>query len=299
MNQFTTYKLAPLPLDYNSNGFLYGFIVGQVTIFLIVAVFLRFFLFSTSQKTTRNKNPQVQYSQPIDDTPINNSLILSKTSYNLHHLPESLDWFNVILAQIINQYRADAQNSRLMTWLNTVLNGQKRPDILDEIKITELNIGEDFPIFSNCKIQKVGQSSGRDAGDNLVAEMDVDLSDTITLGIETRVLLNQPKWLNISMPVSLTLSIVRFSARLRIRMLRTHEEANEKNTKLSLYLSFKPDFTLEVATRSLLGARSRLQDMPRIGHIIEGFFRKWFLDNFVEPYYREFIIMRYNISKTT
>lgn len=303
-------------------------------------------LISQSQ---RQIHRQGQYNPSAQIT----RLISSILPYDGNSAPESLDWFNVLLAQIINQYRSDArEKGRLVAWLNAVLNGEKKPDILDDIKITEINIGEDFPIFSNCKIhrreggQKQQQTSTstprepaaggntnerndnnnaeqafdptkdplkgyKDAGD-LVAEMDVDLSDTITLGVETRVMLSQPRWLNTVMPTSLTVSIVRFSARMIIRISRAsnldpgeEEEAatgkgtGEKNTKLVLCISFNPDFTLEIAVRSLLGARSRLQDMPRIGHIIENLFLKWFTDHFVDPNHREIVLFRYNTEEMT
>lgn len=249
---------------------------------------------------------------------------LARLEYN-HHSSESLDWFNVILAQIINQYRSDARaNGRLATVLSDVLNGPKKPDFLDEIKLTELSTGEDFPIFSNCRIHKRSQPSSSANGvssqvvstgsPDVVAEMDVDLSDTITMGIETRLLLRQPRLFSTVMPVSLVVSIVRFSARLILRISRvtvdppatenasaedgsTSEQASQKNTMLVLRISCHPDFTLEVAVKSLLGSRSMLHDMPRIGHIIEGQLRKWFSDNFVDPGYKQVVLFRYQTEK--
>lgn len=241
-----------------------------------------------------------------------------------------MDWFNVLLAQIINQYRSDARaNGCLVNWLNSILNDSKKPDILDDIKITELNIGEDFPIFSNCRIHN-GRNEALGSGyskalkesaaleknvkgdDQFIAEMDIDLSDTITLGIETRLKMGQPRWFSTIMPVSLTVSIVRFSARMKISVIRdlnknTNKSSqdnasqdtkngteDEKNTKVSLCVSFNPNFTLDIAVKSLLGARSRLQDMPRIEHVIEGLLRKWFTDQFVNPSYKEIVLFKYN-----
>lgn len=319
---------------------------------------------STSKNLTsngKNQNEEIRNDPSAQISKLISSVMRDESK----RTPESLDWFNVLLAQIINKYRNDARDKgRLVTWLNSVLNGERKPDVLDDIKITEINIGEDFPIFSNCKIHRrdnqgnstTNSSSGsinnpatshlasnsskttcsngntslgdkpfkdnlhqdsdplkgyKDAGD-FVAEMDVDLSDTITLGIETRLMLSQPRWFNTVMPVSLTVSIVRFSARMIVRISRASNlESNErnsqkdmsenfqeqKNTKLVLCISFNPDFTLEVAVRSLLGARSRLQDMPRIGHIIEGLLLKWFTDHFVDPNHREIVLFRYNTEE--
>ncbi len=56
----------------------------------------------------------------------------------------------MLIAQTIAQFRSDAQHDdAILTSLTQALNGNSRPDFLDEIKVTELSLGEDFPIFSN------------------------------------------------------------------------------------------------------------------------------------------------------
>ena len=56
----------------------------------------------------------------------------------------------------------------------------------------------------------------------LEAKIDVDLSDTLTLGIATKLLLNQPRPLTV-LPVSLTVSIVRFSGCLTVSLINTKD----------------------------------------------------------------------------
>lgn len=77
---------------------------------------------------------------------------------------------------------------------------------LDKIKVTEISLGEDFPIFSNCRISPSVDEPGK-----LQARMDIDLSDVITLGVESKLLLNYPKPLVAVLPVGLAVSVVRFS----------------------------------------------------------------------------------------
>ena len=145
--------------------------------------------------------------------------ILSKTYYNVNsHLPETVDWFNVLIAQTIAQMRSDAQHDDvLLASLNTVFNGPQKPNFLDEIKVTELNLGEEFPILSNCRIIPVegdddgNASQGRGEGARLQARMDVDLSDSITMKVETKLVLNYPKPMVAVLPVALAVSVVRFS----------------------------------------------------------------------------------------
>lgn len=147
--------------------------------------------------------------------PLTTTTILSKTYYNVNsHQPESLDWFNVLIAQTIAQFRDDARtDNAILTSLDSVLNGPNKPGFVDTIKVTEVNLGEDFPIFSNCRVCPVEGTEGQ----KLQARMDVDLSDVITLGIETKLLLNYPKPLVAVLPVALAVSIVRFSGTVRTR----------------------------------------------------------------------------------
>lgn len=136
------------------------------------------------------------------------------------HQPESLDWFNVLIAQTIAQLRADARHDNaILTSLTSVLNGPGKPDWVGPIRVTEISLGDEFPIFSNCRVIPVeegGLGSGSifsdtDVGGRLQARMDVDLSDVITLGVETTLVLNYPKPLVAVLPVALAVSVVRFS----------------------------------------------------------------------------------------
>jgi maintenance of mitochondrial morphology protein 1 len=145
------------------------------------------------------------------------------------HQPESLDWFNVLIAQTIAQIRADAlQDDAVAKSLTTVLNGPTKPPYVGDIRVTEITLGEEFPIFSNCRVIPVedggmgtsadpgsGGASGLGAGaggvDRLQARMDVDLSDVITLGVETTLVLNYPKPFVAVLPVALAVTVVRFS----------------------------------------------------------------------------------------
>lgn len=144
--------------------------------------------------------------------PLTAPAILAKTYYNVrNHQPESLDWFNVLVAQTLAQFRADAQHDdAILASLNDVLNGPARPDWMGEIRVTEVALGEEFPIFSNCRVTG-GEEGGAGGEGRLQARMDVDLSDVITLGVETKLVLNYPRPTVAVLPVALAVSVVRFS----------------------------------------------------------------------------------------
>lgn len=198
--------------------------MGQLSVLIVLSAFVKFFIFGEPPEDRR----QQRYSQSLKPSkgkasqqirkkkssilrnppPSNISTILSKTYYNVNaHQPESLDWFNVLIAQTLAQFREEARtDDALLGSLDKVLNGPNKPSFLDKIRVTEISMGEEFPIFSNCRISPLPEDPGK-----LQATMDVDLSDMLTLGIETKLLLNYPKPMTATLPVALAVSIVRFS----------------------------------------------------------------------------------------
>jgi maintenance of morphology protein 1 len=248
---------------------------------------------------------------------------LAKTYYNVKgHQPESLDWFNVLVAQTIAQLRADARHDdAVLTSLTEVLNNGSKPDWIGEIRVTEIALGDEFPIFSNCRVMPaedgfgvgVGSSGGDDG--RLQARMDVDLSDVITLGIETTLVLNYPKPLVAVLPVALAVSVVRFSGTLAVSFIPSstpsasssnphpnkaqaadppsHPSTSSSSTPsrpTSLAFTFLDDYRLDLSVRSLVGSRSRLQDVPKIAQLIESRVHAWFDERVVEPRFQQIVL---------
>ncbi|KAI1760158.1 hypothetical protein GGR53DRAFT_510944 [Hypoxylon sp. FL1150] len=333
-------------------SFTQGLIVGQISVVLLIAAFIKFFIFgdapspeitatiraaerrsrtlshrqslltlrsATPAPTDRQQHPHPhphQHQQPGTLNKKKSSIlrspptltigsILNKTYYNVDsHQPESLDWFNVLIAQTIAQFRSDAQqDDAILTSLTKALNGTSRPDFLDEIKVTELTLGEDFPIFSNCRIIPVDEDGlslntgpggekrfdansmrAKQEGSRLQARMDVDLSDMITLALETKILLNYPKRLTAVLPVALAVSVVRFSGTLSISFIPSNQS---QSTPTMMTFSFLDDYRLDFSVRSLVGSRSRLQDVPKIAQLVESRLHRWFDERAVEPRFQE------------
>ena len=245
--------------------------------------------------------------------------ILEKTYYNVHgHQPESLDWFNVLIAQTISQLRADAQEDEaVLTSLTALLNGPSKPDFVDEIKVTEISLGDEFPIFSNCRVIPVDENGmpirelKGNRGEMLQARMDVDLGDVVTLGVETKLVLNYPKPLVAALPVALAVSVVRFSGTLSLSFSPSsqpnpYETANgaptgaakneghplnpKGSSPTTLTFTFLDDYRLDLSVRSLIGSRSRLQDVPKVAQVVEDQIHRWFDDRCVEPRFQQIIL---------
>ncbi|KAF4120266.1 maintenance of mitochondrial morphology protein 1 [Geosmithia morbida] len=311
-------------------SFTQGLIVGQLSVVLILAAFIKFFIFgdppspditATLRATERRsrtlahkqsllslRRPSSRHGQPPgrkksmvlrNPSTLTIGSILSKTYYNVDsHQPESLDWFNVLIAQTLAQFRSDAQHDdAILDSLTKALNAPSRPDFVDEIRVTELSLGEEFPIFSNCRIIPVDEdglglgngskfdpaTAARD-GTRLQARMDVDLSDMLTLAVETKLVLNYPKARSAVLPVALSVSIVRFSGTLSISFIPSN---SSQSTPTMMTFNFLDDYRLDFSIRSLLGSRSRLQDVPKIAQLVEARLHRWFDERAVEPQFQE------------
>lgn len=343
------HELLSTPYDRNTIGsagstrsFTQGLILGQLSVIFVVGVFIKFFVFaenapvapSTASKDAsgvivkRKKKDPAGNSDDADllvadgdDASPHSKLttILEKTYYDVdNHASESLDWFNVLVAQTISQLRSEALLAdNIYHSLNDFLAHLELPDFLDKIRVTEIDIGDDFPIFSNCRINHSKDGTGR-----LDAKIDVDLSDTLTLGVETRLLLNHPRPLTAILPVLLSVSIVRFSGCLTVSLINTNdpefvdlkssangaespkkapssapmshasstsESSSEEKTKkhdptgTALMFSFSPDYRLEFVVKSLIGSRAKLEDVPKISSLVENRLRSWFIERCIEP----------------
>lgn len=298
---------------------------------ILIGAFIKFFIFGdppspetvAARRALAHRNRSISINSSIltphkidgrkssshlrNPSRLTTATILAKTYYNVNsHQPESLDWFNVLIAQAIAQFRDDAHDDdAILTSLTGILNGAQKPDFLSSIKVTEISLGEDFPILSNCRVHPINDSTAAgQEGPRLQARMDVDLSDFITLGVETKIILNWPKPLTAVLPIALAVSIVRFSGTLSVSFLPSSSPAlPEPSTSLSnpafpppsttpttLAFSFLPDYRLDISVRSLVGSRSRLQDIPKIAQLVESRLHAWIDERCVEPRMQQVVL---------
>ncbi|KKK14189.1 hypothetical protein P175DRAFT_0559585 [Aspergillus ochraceoroseus IBT 24754] len=355
---------TPVPAP-SSLSFTQGFLLGQLSVVLLIGAFIKFFIFGeappppsrglshrasthrrsnsiysqdASSRSLREKPSTSNVLRPVPSSSTNTRSILRKTYYTaippnpsskhgrhrMHHSshqPESLDWFNVLIAQTIAQYRQtayllkDSPTSSILSSLTAALNNpEKKPSFIDKITVTDISLGEEFPIFSNCRIIAVDDPMSD--GGRLQALMDVDLSDdNLSIAVETSLVLNYPKPNSAILPVALSISVVRFSGTLCISLVPASapplhtpspipsppaaesqrpsgnapdETANDvppktASPKSNVAFSFLPDYRLDLSVRSLIGSRSRLQDVPKVAQLVEARVHAWFEERVVEP----------------
>ncbi|KAF7720875.1 ERMES complex subunit mmm1 [Apophysomyces ossiformis] len=237
-------------------SFIKGFMLGQLSVIVVVVLALRYLLMEDMKRVKKRYIPSHLSSAPPSRanaaaaSQLPAAYIASKTYYDfVHHPPESTDWLNVLIAQAIMQYRDDAQiNNRLMLAVDEVLNDGVRPSFLR-------------------------------------AEIDFEYNDQITLGIETQAILNWPRQAFAALPVSLVLSVVRFSGTLTIELINPPETTAKPEKPLERYIAISSysDFVLDMNVRSLIGSRTKLEDIPKLTDLITTKLRNLYIDKLVYP----------------
>ncbi|ORY50882.1 hypothetical protein BCR33DRAFT_694617 [Rhizoclosmatium globosum] len=217
-----------------------------------------------------NASTRIRISRPV------------KTNYSVNsHPPETCDWINVLLAQIIARYRSDPSiSSNIVKWLDEKMNGgpngSQRPGFLGHVNITDFSLGEEYPNFKSARMQYAEHSS------NLRAEIGFEFNDQITIGIDTQVVINWPKPAIASLPVSLALSVVKFGGTVAVEFV-THPDSSET----FLAISILEDYDLEFEVRSLLGHRTKVKDLPKLTSLITSQLRAVFVDAIVWPSFKK------------
>ncbi|KAI9272243.1 hypothetical protein EDC94DRAFT_595834 [Helicostylum pulchrum] len=266
-------------------SFLKGFVLGQCSVIIVVILVLKYLFTEDVKRVNRRYIPSRLSTTPpsrLNTTPSSpTDHITSKTYYDMmHHPPESTDWLNVLLAQAILQYREDAKlNNRLVLAIDDILNGGVKPNFLGPIHVCELNLGEEFPIFSNAKIRRSDEIG------SMRAEIDFEYNDQVTLGIETQLILNWPKQAFAALPISLVLSVVRFSGTLTIELISPPATTTQPEIPLERYIAISshPDFILDLKVQSLIGSRTKLEDIPKLRDLIQTKLRNVYIDKLVYP----------------
>ncbi|TXT11048.1 hypothetical protein VHUM_01799 [Vanrija humicola] len=266
--------------------FTQGFLVGQAVFLALALLFIRYVIFSPleAQDTDgwRKRRDERSKKSLLSNTavpPPPASLLLSKTGYEMAtHPPESTDWVNVLLAQVLQGYRNDLLSTsgeegarqQFERWLNPP---GRQQSWLDPIQVTGVSLGSSFPLLSNARIRPAdGQGRVR-------AEIDVDYTDAVALSISTAVVINFPRPRFAVLPVSIGVELRTFAGTLSVVL---HDP---KGDRQHLHLCLLPDFHLNLKTTSLLGSKAKLQDIPKLEQLLVDRFRQAIQDRYVYPHH--------------
>ncbi|WOO78930.1 Maintenance of mitochondrial morphology protein 1 [Vanrija pseudolonga] len=281
MSTYAIFPMHPAPAAWT---FTQGFLVGQAVFLALALLFIRYVIFSPleAQDTEgwRRRRDERAKKSLLSNTavpPPPASLLLSKTGYEMAtHPPESTDWVNVLLAQVLQGYRNDLLSTsgeegarqQFERWLNPP---GRQQSWLDPIQVTGVSLGSSFPLLSNARIRPAdGQGRVR-------AEIDIDYADTVSLSISTAVVINFPRPRFAVLPVSIGVELQTFGGTLSVVL---HDP---KGDRQHLHICLLPDFHLNLKTTSLLGSKAKLQDIPKLEQLLVDRFRQAIQDRYVYP----------------
>ncbi|BGP36245.1 ERMES complex subunit mmm1 [Rhodotorula kratochvilovae] len=292
-------------------SFTQGILLGQASMIILAALFLKYVVFEDPEaaKRAREERRRLRAVDGADDvagggrgdgrgakgkkggkgktaarTPpdfptatLPAAALLGALSYDLStHAPESLDWLNVLSAQLIASYRALAASHALggaRALVEEALN-RRTGGTEEGAEDAQGMVGLDF-IEVDERV-----------------ELDLDYIDTVVLAVSTRVVLNFPRPRFAVLPVSLSLTLERFSGTLTVELpppppAPLHPSPTDSHhhphAHPSLHLSLHPDFELQLATSSLLGSRAKLQDVPKVEQLLVARIRAAIQDRVVWP----------------
>ncbi|KAI9506078.1 hypothetical protein BX070DRAFT_186915, partial [Coemansia spiralis] len=259
--------------------FMQGFILGQISMLVLLIMAIKYILFEEPMgkkpiegESDANAKPRNSAPEPAEDNKGRTVEILSRTGYDLaSHTSESCDWLTVFLAQIIAKFRKDAEkHDRLVRVISEALNGELRPSVIDNIRITQFSLGSDFLRIAGARMVPSAGSLG------MRAELDLELHDEITLGFNTRVLVNWPRQLVAALPVSMVVSLVKFVGTAAI-------EFDCSSLEPSVSISILPDYVLEFDVQTLIGSKAKVQNLPMLTSVISRKLEAAFAKELVMP----------------
>ncbi|KAJ1923167.1 ERMES complex subunit mmm1 [Tieghemiomyces parasiticus] len=188
-----------------------------------------------------------------------------------HTRTESCEWVNLFVAQLLARYRASPAIQhhwvhRLTRWINAP---DVRPSMLGHVTLHTFHLGSSLPIVKSVKVVPLVAENA------LQWHLNVDLADQLTVGIDTKVLLNWPKASLAALPVSLSVTLARFTGTVTLEFL--------PDNPLAVAVSVLPGYELEWDVQSLLGHRAKVQNLPKIKELIVEQIRAEFTRHLVAP----------------
>ncbi|KAG8931723.1 ERMES complex subunit mmm1 [Tulasnella sp. 417] len=245
--------------------FTQGLVIGQVSIFLLLALILRYLFL---EPAVSSRPPSLPALAAAARQQHETSRSTSKDDALEADDPppaETAEWFNVILQNIAQAYRQQIRNTlegpsgdeaarrRVEGWLND----RRSASLLDVIKVHAIDVGTGAPKLVRARILAPDKHCATSR-----IECHLAYSDDVSLSLSTSLLLHYPTPSFARLPVSLTVSSIDFAAKVTV----TPPLPSDPSPCLTLTLD--PSFTLDIKTNSLLGSRAKLSDVPKVHELI-------------------------------
>lgn len=268
--------------------FLWGFLVGQIALILMVVGLVQFlFMRGPFDLRHRSKGTSLQPLPPSENasqsTQLSQTELLNELNYSFAR-PESCHWLSVLAAQFLQHLRSNTHHhAQLTQHLLSTLHSSSASAYLTPLQIHHLSLGTTYPRFSRARI-------GLNEEGKLKLDVDVDWSgDIASLAFDTCLLINWPAPNMAGLPVSLSLSLTRLKCTLSLA-LSPREISIRHPRKMAVRMNLGQQFDLDVDVKSLLGEKTKLKDLVKVGEMVKVALREGVERTLVWPRSQEIII---------
>ncbi|KAF9651396.1 hypothetical protein BDM02DRAFT_3110846 [Thelephora ganbajun] len=263
--------------------FTQGLILGQISILLLVYFILKYLFFDS-------KSAQLHEGSPEEDAPLFRPSFSTEKFIATAFLQtkvkkqdeehdgdsiESAEWLNVLLKQIVDEYRCKLRATErgldgekvALRRIQDLANEVRPQAVLGPIHIHSIDLGASAPQFSNAKITET-------AGGIPQVEFDLSYTDTAFISLSTTVLFNYPFPGFAKLPLSLMISLELFSCKIIFTppkpMTSTRQPPVTSQEFPALTISIPPSsISLHLKMTSTMGSRAQLADVPKLHELIE------------------------------
>ncbi|OMH85755.1 Maintenance of mitochondrial morphology protein 1 [Zancudomyces culisetae] len=224
----------------------------------------RYIFSSKKQKSSSEDSEKAEMKKLGED-------ILFRTKYKLVEMPfESTSWLTVMVAQLYGKIRYELEKTgNVVRLISEALNSEKKPSFVDEVKITQLTLGTNFPRILAAKVTPGGSTFG------MKTVFKIEFTDALTIGFDTRLKLNWPKADVAVLPVSMVLTATKFTGTLSVDIISDKQNCVE--------ISVLPNYRLDMDVQTLVGEQAKLQNLPMLTSLIIRKIRAAFANAIVYP----------------
>jgi len=257
--------------------FTQGLIIGQLSILLLLAVILKYLFLDSGPAPPYDAG--LSQKLPVSSHEKDRSTSRTEFVFGDDEFrggldeTESAQWFNLIVHQVVESYRSKLRNDvpgaegeeNARQRIEQFANSFRPEGFVDPIRVLAVDLGASAPQVTSATL--ANSLSSRDE-----IELAISYSDTVSITISSSVLIHYPVPYFIRLPITLSICIATFSARLKM----IPPDPSSHNPTLTV--SLLPDFTLDLKTSSLMGSRAKLADVPKLHEMIQAQVRRALLE---------------------
>lgn len=263
--------------------FTQGLILGQLSILLLVYFILKYLFFDakSAHLPEESSEQDVPFFRPsfsaekFISTAFPQTRAKDQGEERGDDAVESAEWLNVLLKQIVEEYRCKLRTTEgaldgekvALRRIQDLVNEARPQALLGPVHIHSVDLGTSAPQFSNATTTET-------IGEIPQVQFDLNYTDTAFISLSTTVLFNYPFPSFAKLPLSLIISLELFSCKIVFTPPKPTTSAKQPPVTSqefpALTITMPPSsISLNLKMTSTMGSRAQLADVPKLHELIE------------------------------